>query len=118
MIGARVAPEWYGIDFIEIYPPVAHFTVAGRQIPHMEQRWVPSVVRWTGQDVRDMTRTEKKTTPRKSASNARTVPLVVPHAGAGAGSDFESAFDVVHRNCKVHRLWQGRPGKQNVRRAS
>lgn len=76
-----------------------------------------------GTDVRDMTRTEKKATSRKSAlnggaSNARSVPLVVPHAGATAGSDFESAFDVVDRDCKVHRLWQGGPGKQNVRRAS
>jgi len=65
-----------------------------------------------------MTRTRQKIAQPKPENTARAVPLVVPHAGAAAGSDFESAFDVVRRDGKIHKLWQGAPSKQDVRRAS
>jgi hypothetical protein len=51
-------------------------------------------------------------------TNARKVPLVVPHAGPAAGADFECAFDHVRRDAEVHKLWVGASGKQDIRRAS
>ena len=65
-----------------------------------------------------MTRRRQKAAQPKPEAGARAVPLVVPHAGATAGSDFESAFDVVRRDGKVHKLWQGAPSKQDIRRVS
>jgi hypothetical protein len=85
----------------------------------MEQRWV--LTGWSvgvGKRGEPMTRNRQKTARPKPEDTARAVPLVVPHVGADAGSDFESAFDVVRRDGKIHKLWQTAPSKQDVRRAS
>lgn len=36
---------------------------------------------------------------------ARTVPLMVPHGGADASSDFESAFEMLQGDDRVRELW-------------
>ena len=67
-----------------------------------------------------MKRVKKKTasTNRKEvASQVRAVPLIVPHGGAEAGRDFESAFDVLRRDGLVHELWRGQPVKKQLARA-
>ena len=59
-----------------------------------------------------MKRVENKiaSTSRKATkSQVHKVPLVVPHAGAEADRDFESAFDVLDRSDGVHELWRGSP---------
>ena len=43
---------------------------------------------------------------KTSVRDPRIVPLVVPHGGAEAGRDFETAFDVVRCDERVHQLWR------------
>jgi hypothetical protein len=50
----------------------------------------------------------RKTTTRR----ARTTPLIVPYGGAEAGRDFESAFEVLRRDERVHELWHREPEKK------
>jgi len=68
-----------------------------------------------------MKRVEKKiaaTTRKPTTRDARAVPLIVPHGGAEAGRDFESAFDVLPRNEPVRELWRRKPAKTEFARAS
>ena len=55
-----------------------------------------------------MKRVEKKiaAATRTAARGARAVPLMVPHGGAEAGRDFESAFDVLRCDERVRELWR------------
>jgi hypothetical protein len=39
-------------------------------------------------------------------SDARAVPLMVPHGGAEAGRDFESAFEMLRDNGRARELWR------------
>lgn len=57
-------------------------------------------------------------TPKATKRGARSVPLVVPHGGAEAGRDFESAFDVLERDEAVHPLWRREPEKTSQTRVS
>lgn len=41
----------------------------------------------------------------RKAQVARTVPLMVPHGGADASSDFESAFEMLQGDDRVRELW-------------
>lgn len=50
-------------------------------------------------------------------AKARRVPLIVPHGAAGAGRDFERAFDVL-RCDGVHELWRDQRGQQRQARTS
>jgi hypothetical protein len=52
-----------------------------------------------------------------TARHARPVPLIVPHGAAGAGRDFESAFDVLRCERAVHELWKRKPRRQPRGRA-
>ena len=52
----------------------------------------------------------KLATSRK-ARGGRTVPLVVPHGGADASSDFESAFEVLQGDDRARELWHREPVK-------
>jgi hypothetical protein len=68
-----------------------------------------------------MKRVEKKigaARQRAGAREPRIVPLVVPHGCAQAGRDFESAFDVLARDGRVHELWRRNPTKTRLPRAS
>lgn len=70
---------------------------------------------------RIMKRAEKKTgaTHQKtSARDPRLVPLVVPHGCAEAGRDFESAFDILSCDSRVHELWCRRSAKAKLAHAS
>ena len=51
------------------------------------------------------------------ARDPRVVPLVVPHGCSEAGRDFESAFDVIRSESRVHELWH-RADKTNPKRES
>ncbi len=53
-------------------------------------------------------------TRKATKRDARSVPLVVPHGGAEAGRDFESAFDVLERDEPVHPLWRREPEKSSL----
>ena len=62
---------------------------------------------------------KKNSTPQKAKErDPRVVPLMVPHGCAGAGRDFESAFDVLPGDRRVHELWHRGPGKNKPVRAS
>lgn len=68
-----------------------------------------------------MKRVKKKivaASQKKGAPRARVVPLVVPHGGAEAGRDYESAFDLLQRDGRVHELWRREPPKSRLARAS
>ena len=55
-----------------------------------------------------MKRARQKDTPaaRKAAARvAREVPLMVPHGGGHAGSDFESAFELLQNDEQARELW-------------
>lgn len=62
-----------------------------------------------------------KTKPDSARQSAKVknapVPLIVPHGCAGAGRDFESAFDVLPRDAQVHELWTSKRRKARVTRA-
>ena len=49
---------------------------------------------------------------------ARAVPLMVPHGGADASSDFESAFEMLQGDERARELWQGNRVKIPIARAS
>jgi hypothetical protein len=55
---------------------------------------------------------------RALAGEARGVPLIVPHGCAEAGRDFESAFDVLPCDSRVHELWRRNPARTKLARAS
>ena len=42
---------------------------------------------------------------RKVRQRARAVPLMVPHGGADASSDFESAFEMLQGDERARELW-------------
>ena len=67
-----------------------------------------------------MKRVEKKIgvkNEKPTASRVRVIPLVVPHGGAEAGRDYESAFDLLRRDGRVHELWHREPPKRRLARA-
>lgn len=43
----------------------------------------------------------------RKAETDHAVPLMVPHGGADASSDFESAFEVLQRDERARELWHG-----------
>jgi hypothetical protein len=62
------------------------------------------------------------TAPTRKPQNARAaltprqVALVVPHATAVAGADFESATETLSSDLTVHKLWQGEQRGKRTRR--
>jgi hypothetical protein len=54
---------------------------------------------------------------RAEASSTRRVPLIIPHGAAGAGRDFESAFDLLQCDHAIHKLWNGARPEKSCRRA-
>jgi hypothetical protein len=68
-----------------------------------------------------MSRAGQKTRNNKSKARAITpgrVPVIVPHGGAEAGRDYESAFDMVRHDGKVHELWRRGPVNPRIGRAT
>jgi hypothetical protein len=57
-------------------------------------------------------------TRKAAARDARAVPLVVPHGGAEAGRDFESAFDLLQCDERVCELWRRERVRASLARAS
>jgi hypothetical protein len=55
---------------------------------------------------------------RKVPQGARAVPLMVPHGGADASSDFESAFEMLPSDDGARELWHREPVKIPFGRAS
>ncbi len=52
----------------------------------------------------------------KAALTPRQVALVLPHASAAAGPNFESALETLGGNLTVHKLWQTAPaGKSGAK---
>jgi len=47
----------------------------------------------------------------RKARADRAVPLMVPHGGADAGSDFESAFEMLQGDDRARELWHREPVK-------
>ena len=56
----------------------------------------------------------RKLRPRR----VRAVPLMVPHGGADAGSDFESAFEMLQGDDRARELWRREPVRIPFGRAS
>jgi hypothetical protein len=54
----------------------------------------------------------------RKARSARAVPLMVPHGGADASSDFESAFEMLPGDDGARELWRREPVKIPFARAS
>jgi hypothetical protein len=52
---------------------------------------------------------KKGAATRTAQGNA--VPLVVPHGGADASSDFESAFETLQGDDRTRELWHREPVK-------
>ena len=48
-------------------------------------------------------------TATRKARGARAVPLMVPHGGADASSDFESAFEMLQGDDRARELWRRDP---------
>ena len=62
-----------------------------------------------------MKRVEKKiAAATRTARGARAVPLMVPHGGAEAGRDFESAFDLLQCDERVRELWRRERAKASL----
>jgi hypothetical protein len=59
----------------------------------------------------------KKAAPTRMAKSGRAVPLVVPHGGADASSDFESAFEMLQDDDRARELWHREPVKIPFARA-
>ena len=59
---------------------------------------------------------EKMDSKRAKRRDPQIVPLIVPHGCAEAGRDFESAFDVLPCEARVHELWRRRPAKSRLAR--
>jgi hypothetical protein len=68
----------------------------------------------------EMSRVGQKSRNRSNAKAiaAGGVPLIVPHGGAEAGRDYESAFDLLRHEGKVHELWHREPMKARLADAS
>jgi hypothetical protein len=49
---------------------------------------------------------------------ARAVPLMVPHGGGDASSDFESAFEMLQGDERARELWHGKRTRIPFARAS
>ena len=47
----------------------------------------------------------------RKARGTHAVPLMVPHGGADASSDFESAFEMLPRDDGARELWRREPVK-------
>ena len=54
----------------------------------------------------------------RKAQRARAVPLMVPHGGADASSDFESAFEMLPDDDGARELWHRERVKIPFGRAS
>lgn len=54
----------------------------------------------------------------RKARGARAVPLMMPHGGADASSDFESAFEMLPGDDGARELWRRGPVKIPFGRAS
>lgn len=54
----------------------------------------------------------------RTAHGACAVPMVVPHGNADASRDFESAFETLQGDDRMHELWHGKPVKIPFGRAS
>jgi hypothetical protein len=50
-------------------------------------------------------------TATRTARRARAVPLMVPHGGADASSDFETAFEMLPGDDGARELWHREPVK-------
>ena len=57
-------------------------------------------------------------TRKAHAQSARAVPLIVPHRGADASSDFESAFEMLQGDDRANELWHRESVKIPFGRAS
>ena len=65
-----------------------------------------------------MKRVEKIAAASRTARDARAVPLMVPHGGAEAGRDFESAFDLLRCDERMRQLWHRERAETSLARAS
>ena len=54
----------------------------------------------------------------RKARGVRAVPLMVPHGGADASSDFESAFEMLQGDERARELWHGKRIRVPFARAS
>jgi hypothetical protein len=66
---------------------------------------------------KDMKQDERNERSRQKSGERRGAPLIVPHGGAGAGRDFESAFDIL-RCDGIHELWRYRTAQRRRARMS
>jgi len=57
-------------------------------------------------------------TRKAHVQSGRAVPLMVPHGGADASSDFESAFEMLQGDDHARELWHREPVKIRFGRAS
>lgn len=53
----------------------------------------------------------KKIAASRTAQGGHAVPLVLPHGGADASSDFESAFEMLQGDDRARELWHRDPVK-------
>lgn len=58
-----------------------------------------------------------KPTAGREAQAGRAVPLVLPHGGADASCDFESAFEMLQGDDRARDLWHREPLKIPLPRA-
>lgn len=58
--------------------------------------------------------TRKPATRKPGKHGGDSVPLIVPHGGAEAGRDFESAFEVLTPDERVHTLWRRERAKSSL----
>jgi hypothetical protein len=61
---------------------------------------------------------QQKRTATRTARGAGVVPLIVPHGGGEASSDFESAFETLQGDDRARELWHREPVKIPFGRAS
>ena len=61
---------------------------------------------------------QTKRAATRKARTTRAVPLMVPHGGAEASSDFESAFEMLQSDDRARELWHRESVKIPVGRAS
>jgi hypothetical protein len=54
---------------------------------------------------------KKKVAATRTARGGHAVPLLVPHGGADASSDFESAFEMLQGDDRTRELWHREPVK-------
>lgn len=53
-----------------------------------------------------------------TAQGANAVPLVLPHGGGDASSDFESAFEMLQGDDRARELWHREPARLPFARVS